>query len=109
MNSPPHTNLFTQVDRTKDPDLFVRFMDEAQKPARIQASKRVMLERMALAPGALHAELRPSASQTRTRTATRSCDASGAYGQSMSTVAHAAAPPERQPMPATCKPVGKCV
>jgi len=47
----PHSNLFTQVDRTKDPDFFVRFMDEAQKPAGIQASKRLMLERMALAPG----------------------------------------------------------
>jgi hypothetical protein len=29
---PPHTNLFAQVDRTEDPDFFVRFMDEAQKP-----------------------------------------------------------------------------
>jgi len=45
------TSLFSQVDRTKDPDFFVRFMDEAQKPAGIQASKRLMLERMALAPG----------------------------------------------------------
>jgi ubiquinone/menaquinone biosynthesis C-methylase UbiE len=51
MSSHPHTGLFTQVDRTKDPDFFVRFMDEAQKPAGIQASKRLMLERMALAPG----------------------------------------------------------
>jgi ubiquinone/menaquinone biosynthesis C-methylase UbiE len=51
MSSHPHTNLFTQVDRTKDPDFFVRFMDEAQKPPAIQASKRVMLERIALAPG----------------------------------------------------------
>ena len=48
----PHTNLFTQVDRTEDPDFFVRFMDEAQKPAAIQASKRLMLERIALGPGA---------------------------------------------------------
>ena len=48
----PHTNLFTQVDRTKDPDFFIRFMDEAQKPAAIQASKRLMLQRIALAPGA---------------------------------------------------------
>ena len=52
MSSYPHTRLFTQVDRTNDPDFFVRFMDEAQKPAGIQASKRLMLERMALAPGA---------------------------------------------------------
>jgi ubiquinone/menaquinone biosynthesis C-methylase UbiE len=51
MSTYPHSNLFTQVDRTKDPDFFVRFMDEAQKPAGIQASKRLMLERMALAPG----------------------------------------------------------
>ena len=51
MSTHPHSNLFTQVDRTKEPDLFVRFMDEAQKPAGIQASKRLMLERMALAPG----------------------------------------------------------
>jgi ubiquinone/menaquinone biosynthesis C-methylase UbiE len=51
MSAQPHTKLFTQVDRTKDPDFFVRFMDEAQKPAGIQASKRLMLERMALAPG----------------------------------------------------------
>ena len=33
MGTHPHTNLFTQVDRTKDPNFFVRFMDEAQKPA----------------------------------------------------------------------------
>jgi cyclopropane fatty-acyl-phospholipid synthase-like methyltransferase len=52
MNTPPHTNLFTQVDRTKDPDFFVRFMDEAQKPAGIRASKRLMLERAPLAAGA---------------------------------------------------------
>ena len=51
MSTRPHTNLFTQVDRTKDPDFFIRFMDEAQKPAAIQASKRIMLERIALAPG----------------------------------------------------------
>jgi hypothetical protein len=30
MNNQPHTHLFTQADRTKDPDFFVRFMDEAQ-------------------------------------------------------------------------------
>ena len=47
----PHTNLFTQVDRTEDPDFFVRFMDEAQKPAAIQASKRLMLERAAMTSG----------------------------------------------------------
>jgi len=52
MGTHPHTKLFTQVDRTKDPDFFVRFMDEAQRPEGIQASKRLMLERMALAPGA---------------------------------------------------------
>jgi len=52
MSTSPHTKLFTQVDRTRDPDFFVRFMDEAQKPEGIQASKRLMLERMALAPGA---------------------------------------------------------
>jgi ubiquinone/menaquinone biosynthesis C-methylase UbiE len=52
MSTHPHTNPFTQVDRTKDPDFFVRFMDEAQKPPAIQASKRLMLERSALAPGA---------------------------------------------------------
>jgi ubiquinone/menaquinone biosynthesis C-methylase UbiE len=51
MSTQPHTNLFTQVDHTKDPDFFVRFMDEAQKPAAVQASKRLMLERIALAPG----------------------------------------------------------
>ena len=51
MSTRPHTNLFTQVDRTLDPDFFVRFMDEAQKPAGIQASKRLMLKRIALAPG----------------------------------------------------------
>jgi ubiquinone/menaquinone biosynthesis C-methylase UbiE len=51
MSAYPHTGLFTQVDRTKDPDFFVRFMDEAQKPAGIQASKRLMVEKMALAPG----------------------------------------------------------
>lgn len=47
----PHTNLFMQVDRTEDPDFFVRFMDEAQKPAGIQASKQLMLDRAALASG----------------------------------------------------------
>ncbi len=47
----PHTNLFTQVDHTDDPDFFVRFMDEVQKLPSIQASKRLMLKRMALAPG----------------------------------------------------------
>jgi len=51
MSTYPHTGLFRQVDRTKDPDFFVRFMDEAQKPAGIQASKRLMLEGMSLAPG----------------------------------------------------------
>ncbi len=51
ISSHTHTNLFTQVDRTKDPDFFVRFMDEAQKPAAIQASKRLMLERIAVVPG----------------------------------------------------------
>jgi ubiquinone/menaquinone biosynthesis C-methylase UbiE len=48
---PPHTHLFTDVDRTSDPDFFVRFMDEAQKPAGIQISKQIMLERMRVAPG----------------------------------------------------------
>jgi cyclopropane fatty-acyl-phospholipid synthase-like methyltransferase len=52
MSTRSHTRLFTQVDRTNDPDFFVRFMDEAQQPAGIQASKRLMLERMALASGA---------------------------------------------------------
>jgi ubiquinone/menaquinone biosynthesis C-methylase UbiE len=52
MSSHPHTKLFTEVDRTNDPDFFVRFMDEAQRPEGIQVSKRLMLERMALAPGA---------------------------------------------------------
>ncbi len=52
MSTQPLTGqFFTQVDHTQDPDFFVRFMDEAQKPAGIQASKRLMLERMALAPG----------------------------------------------------------
>lgn len=51
MSAHPHTRLFTQVDRTQDPDFFVRFMDEAQKPEGIQASKRLMQERMALTPG----------------------------------------------------------
>jgi ubiquinone/menaquinone biosynthesis C-methylase UbiE len=51
VSTPPHSNLFTQVDRTEDPDFFVRFMDEAQKPSGIQASKRLMLERIALTPG----------------------------------------------------------
>jgi hypothetical protein len=45
MSADPHTNLFTQVDHTKDPDFFVRFMDEAQKPAAIQVSKRLMQSR----------------------------------------------------------------
>jgi cyclopropane fatty-acyl-phospholipid synthase-like methyltransferase len=51
MSATPHTSLFTQVDRSDDPDFFVRFMDEAQKSAAIQASKRLMLERAALIAG----------------------------------------------------------
>src|SRR6185436_11900675 len=51
MSIPPHTNLFTELDRTNDPGFFVRFMDEAQKPAAIQTSKQIMLERMNVAPG----------------------------------------------------------
>ena len=51
MSTRPHTTLFTQVDRTKDPDFFIRFMDEAQKPPAIQTSKQLMLERIALVPG----------------------------------------------------------
>src|SRR4029453_2312434 len=47
----PHTNLFTEVDRTGDPDFFVRFMDEAQKPPAIQISKRIMLERLNVTSG----------------------------------------------------------
>jgi ubiquinone/menaquinone biosynthesis C-methylase UbiE len=47
----PHTHLFNQVDRTEDPDFFVRFMDEAQKPPGIQASKQRMLDRAALSAG----------------------------------------------------------
>ena len=47
----PHTHLFTQVDRSGDPDFFVRFMDETQKLAAIQTSRKLMLERIALAPG----------------------------------------------------------
>jgi hypothetical protein len=42
-----------QVDRTKDPDFFIRFIDEAQKPAGIQASKQLMLERIAHAKAEL--------------------------------------------------------
>jgi hypothetical protein len=56
---PPHTHLFTDVDRTSDPDFFVRFMDEAQKPAAIQTSKQIMLERMHVAPGEAILEARP--------------------------------------------------
>jgi ubiquinone/menaquinone biosynthesis C-methylase UbiE len=51
MSTRPHTSLFTQVDRTKDPDFFIRFMDEAQKPPAIQMSKQLILERVALVPG----------------------------------------------------------
>jgi ubiquinone/menaquinone biosynthesis C-methylase UbiE len=51
MSGRPHTNLFRQVDRTNDPDFFIRFMDEVQKLPAIQASKGLMLERIALAPG----------------------------------------------------------
>jgi hypothetical protein len=45
MSAHPHTKLFTQVDRAKDPDFFVRFMDEAQRPEGIQVSKRLMPSR----------------------------------------------------------------
>lgn len=47
----PHTHLFTEVDRSGDPDFFVRFMDETQKLDAIQTSRKLMLERIALAPG----------------------------------------------------------
>ena len=48
MSIPPHTNLFTDVDRTSDPDFFVRFMDEAQKPAAIQTSKQISFTAFAI-------------------------------------------------------------
>jgi ubiquinone/menaquinone biosynthesis C-methylase UbiE len=51
MPDQPHTNLFDQVDRSGDPDFFIRFMDEAQKPAAIARSKQVILNRIALTPG----------------------------------------------------------
>jgi ubiquinone/menaquinone biosynthesis C-methylase UbiE len=51
MSIPPHTHLFTEVDRSSEPDFFVRFMDEAQKPSGIQASKQIMLDRMKVASG----------------------------------------------------------
>jgi ubiquinone/menaquinone biosynthesis C-methylase UbiE len=47
----PHTHLFDKVDRTEEPDFFVRFVDEAQKPAGIQAGNQRMLDRAALGPG----------------------------------------------------------
>jgi SAM-dependent methyltransferase len=47
----PHTTLFTDIDRSADPDFFIRFMDEAQRPAAIQASKPLMLTRAALSRG----------------------------------------------------------
>jgi ubiquinone/menaquinone biosynthesis C-methylase UbiE len=52
MSSRPHTNLFAEVDRSGDPDFFVRFMDEAEKPPGIQESKRLMQEGIGLASGA---------------------------------------------------------
>ncbi len=51
MDLHPHTTLFTQVDRSQDPDFFVRFMDEVQRAPGFQASKRIVLEAMALGPG----------------------------------------------------------
>jgi ubiquinone/menaquinone biosynthesis C-methylase UbiE len=51
MSTHLHTKLFMQVDRTKDPDFFVRFMDETEKLPAIQASKRLIVERLALASG----------------------------------------------------------
>jgi ubiquinone/menaquinone biosynthesis C-methylase UbiE len=51
MPDQPHTNLFDHVDRSHDPDFFIRFTDEAQKPAAIAASKQVILNRIALTPG----------------------------------------------------------
>jgi ubiquinone/menaquinone biosynthesis C-methylase UbiE len=51
MSTRPHTTQFSQVDRTKDPDFFVRFMDEGHKLPAIQDSKRLLLQRLALAPG----------------------------------------------------------
>lgn len=51
MSGQPHTNLFNRVDRSSDPDFFVRFMDEADTPAGVRARKRLVRERMALTPG----------------------------------------------------------
>jgi ubiquinone/menaquinone biosynthesis C-methylase UbiE len=51
MSTHPHSALFSDVDHSKDPDFFIRFMDEAQKPAGMAESKRLMQQRMALTPG----------------------------------------------------------
>jgi ubiquinone/menaquinone biosynthesis C-methylase UbiE len=51
MPEQPHTNLFNHVDRSQDPDFFVRFMDEAQKPAAITTSEQLIVDRTGLKPG----------------------------------------------------------
>jgi ubiquinone/menaquinone biosynthesis C-methylase UbiE len=51
MSIDSHTRLFSQVDRTRDPSFFVRFRDEGQKLPAIQASRRLMVERIGLRPG----------------------------------------------------------
>lgn len=51
MSTDHHVNLFTKVDRTKDPDFLIRFMDETEKLPAIQASRRLMFERISLRSG----------------------------------------------------------
>ncbi len=45
------TAFFTQVDHSRDPDFFVRFMDEGHKLPAIRSSRALMLERLAVRPG----------------------------------------------------------
>src|SRR5215469_7083196 len=43
--------LFTEVDRTGDPNFFIRFLDQGNALPDIQKSKPIILERLHLRPG----------------------------------------------------------
>jgi hypothetical protein len=43
--------LFTEVDRTGDPDFFIRFLDQVNANPDIQTSKPIILDRLHLRPG----------------------------------------------------------
>jgi ubiquinone/menaquinone biosynthesis C-methylase UbiE len=53
MSSIEQIAFFTEVDRTKDPNFFVRFLDEGNALPSIRASKAIILEELRLSDGQL--------------------------------------------------------